>query len=246
MKPLLEVEALEVKYKGVATAVAGVSFAVNEGEATIILGANGAGKTSLLRGIAGFFRTEHGTVTGGRVIFDGKDITRMAPSDVARAGIAIVPETRKVFAMATVEDNLRSVPRVVSRQEFEKLLGTVLELFPILGERRSQQAGYLSGGERQMLGLARALLLNPRLLLIDEATLGLAPVAIDAVFGRLETIIRELSTTILLVEQNIGAAMRIARKVHVMETGHFTFSGTKDELLASGVAEASYLGRRAG
>lgn len=246
MKALLEVEGLEVKYKGVATAVAGVSFSVEEGEATIILGANGAGKTSLLRGIAGFWRTEHGAVTGGRVLFDGKDITRMAPGDVARAGIAIVPETKKVFALASVEDNLRSVPRVVSRQAFDALFETVLELFPILDERRSQQAGYLSGGERQMLGLARALLLNPRLLLIDEATLGLAPVAIDAVFGRLETIVRELRTTILLVEQNIGAAMRIARKAHVMETGHFTFSGTKDELLRSGIAEASYLGRRAG
>lgn len=242
MSLLLKVERLQVKYKGVATAVSDVSFEVNEGEATIILGANGAGKTSLLRGIAGFWRTETGSVTSGRVTFDGRDITRMSPSDVARSGIAIVPETRKVFALATVEDNLRSVPRLVPKQSYEQLYETVLELFPILGERRSQQAGYLSGGERQMLGIARALLLNPRLLLIDEATLGLAPVAIDAVFGRLESIISELRTTILLVEQNLGAAMRIAKKVHVMETGSLSFSGTKEELLGSGIVEASYLG----
>lgn len=245
MSALLKVEDLQVKYKGIATAVSGVSFEVDEGEATIILGANGAGKTSLLRGIAGFWRTETGAVTRGRITFDGKDITRMSPSDVARNGIAIVPETKKVFSLATVEDNLKSVPRLVSKQEYSSLLETVLELFPILAQRSSQQAGYLSGGERQMLGLARALLLKPRLLLIDEATLGLAPVAVDAVFNRLETIIRELRTTILLVEQNIGAAMRIAQKVHVMETGSFRYSGTKEELLRSGIVETSYMGRAA-
>lgn len=242
MTALLRVENLQVKYKGAITAVSGVSFDVKEGEATIILGANGMGKTSLLRGIAGFWRTEKGAVTGGRVTFEGKDITRKSPMDIARSGIAIVPETNKVFATATVEENLWSVPRLVSRQDYEQLLETVLDHFPILRERLAQQAGYLSGGERQMLGIARALLLNPKLLLIDEATLGLAPVAIDAVFTRLESIIRDLKTTILLVEQNIGAAMRIAQQVHVMETGSFSFSGSKEELLKSGVVEESYMG----
>jgi branched-chain amino acid transport system ATP-binding protein len=241
---LLEIERLSVRYKGVV-AVSDVSLAVNEGEATVILGANGAGKTSLLRGISGFWRTEIGTVSGGCVRFDGRDITRLSPGRVARLGVAIVPETRKVFASATVRDNLLSVPRLVPRPRYQQLHDTVLELFPILRERLTQQAGYLSGGERQMLGIARGLLLNPRLLLIDEATLGLAPVAIDAVFGRLETIIAELHTTVLLVEQNVGAAMRIARQVHVMETGKLTFSGTKEEMLRSGAAEAAYLGARA-
>lgn len=244
MTAILEVENLQVRYKGVATAVSGVSFSVNEGEATIVLGANGAGKTSLLRGIAGFWLTEPGAVSG-RIIFEGRDITRLSPSETARRGIAIVPETRKVFAAATVEDNLWSVPRLVSRAQYRRLFEAVLELFPILGERSTQQAGLLSGGERQMLAIARGLLLNPRLLLIDEATLGLAPVAIDAVFNRLESIVRDFGTTVLLVEQNIGAAMRIAQQVHVMETGRFTFSGTKNELLGSGIAEASYLGKGA-
>jgi branched-chain amino acid transport system ATP-binding protein len=244
MSALLEVEDLWVRYKGVATAVSGVSLAVQEGQATVVLGANGAGKTSLLRGISGFWRTETGTVSGGRVRFAGRDITRLSPNLVARLGLAIVPETRKVFAAATVQDNLLSVPRLVSRQRYQQLYETVLDLFPILRERLTQQAGYLSGGERQMLGVARGLLLNPRLLLIDEATLGLAPVAIDAVFNRLESIIAELGTTILLVEQNTGAAMRIARQVHVMETGRLTFSGSKEELLASGAIEAAYLGGR--
>lgn len=245
MSALLRVEHLSVKYKGVATAVSDVSFDVKEGEATVVLGANGAGKTSLLRGVAGFWQTETGRVAGGRVSFDGKDITGLSPAEIARKGIAIVPETSKVFALATVEDNLRSVPRLTSRQSYNQLFAAVLDLFPILGKRLSQQAGYLSGGERQMLGIARGLLLNPRLLLIDEATLGLAPIAIDAVFGRLETIVRELKTTILLVEQNFGAAMRIAQKAHVMEAGKLAFSGAKDELLRSGVAESSYMGRRA-
>lgn len=245
MTALLEVQGLTVRYKGVATAVSNINLMVNRGEATVVLGANGAGKTSLLRGIAGFWRTETGSVVSGRVLFDGRDITGKSPGEVARLGIAIVPETNKVFVSATVKDNLHSVPRITSQQEYIRLLETVLGLFPFLSERHSQPAGYLSGGERQMLGIARALLLNPRLLLIDEATLGLAPVAIDAVFGRLETIIAELATTILLVEQNIGAAMRIAQQVHVMETGKLVFSGTPDELRRSDVAKAAYLGGRA-
>ncbi|WP_172297109.1 ABC transporter ATP-binding protein [Pseudoruegeria sp. HB172150] len=245
MSAILEVENLHVKYKGLATAVSDVSLVVNEGEATIVIGANGAGKTSLLRGIAGFWRTETGTVSEGRIRFEGRDITRQSPIDIARGGIAMVPETTKIFATASVRDNLYSVPRLGSHHDYRVRLDTVMDLFPILRERLSQQAGYLSGGERQMLGLARALLLNPRLLLIDEATLGLAPIAVDAVFNRLEHIIAELRTTVLLVEQNIGAAMRIAQKVHVMETGRLTFSGTKESLLASGIVEESYLGRRA-
>lgn len=245
MSTILEIDNLHVKYKGVATAVSGISLKVNEGEATIVIGANGAGKTSLLRGIAGFWRTEAGVVSEGSVTFDGRNITRLSPIEVARSGIALVPETNKIFATATVSENLNSVPRLATRQVYAERMDAVLELFPILQQRLSQQAGYLSGGERQMLGLARALLLNPRLLLIDEATLGLAPIAIDAVFTRLEQIIAEFKTTVLLVEQNIGAAMRIAEQVHVMETGRLTFSGSKKDLMASGIVEESYLGRRA-
>jgi branched-chain amino acid transport system ATP-binding protein len=242
MSTLLKVENLVVSYGGGLQAVAGVSLSLDEGSVHLILGSNGAGKTSVLRGISGFWRGETGRVVAGRVTVGGVEITGKSPRTTAARGVVLVPEDHKVFAQLSVADNLRAVPRIGSRAERADLLGTVLELFPILAKRKSQAAGYLSGGERQLLGIGRALLLRPRLLLIDEASLGLSPIAVATVFDGLQQVVRAFGTTLLIVEQNVGAALDIAARVHLMETGRMIFTGTPDDVLRSERIRTVYLG----
>jgi branched-chain amino acid transport system ATP-binding protein len=224
--PLLAVEGLRVSYGPVA-AVRGVSLAVRAGEVVALLGANGAGKSTLLRTISGLIRPR-----AGRVHLAGRAIDRLAPTRIVRLGIAHAPEGRRVFGSLSVADNLRlgaaaRRERAGLAEERERLL----DLFPILRERLHQAAGTLSGGEQQMLALARALMAKPRLLLLDEPSLGLAPLMVRAIFGTLAGLKRD-GVTMLLVEQNVAAALELADRAYVLRTGEIRLEGAAAELRA--------------
>ncbi len=228
--PLLEVEDLRVHY-GAVEAVHGVSFAVNAGEVTTLIGANGAGKSSTLAAISGLLPA------GGRIRFDGRDIAGAPPHAIVRAGIVQVPEGREILARMTVEENLLMGLRGRARSD----LDSAYERFPILGERRALLAGSLSGGEQQMLAIARALLARPRLLLLDEPSLGLAPLIVKRVFDTLADLRRQ-GVTMLLVEQNALRALRLADRAFVMELGKLVMRGTGQELLRDEAVARTYLG----
>jgi len=228
--PLLEVEDLRVRY-GAVEAVHGVSFAVNAGEVTTLIGANGAGKSSTLAAISGLLPA------GGRIRFDGRDIAGAPPHAIVHAGIVQVPEGREILARMTVEENLLMGLRGRARSD----LDAAYERFPILGERRALLAGSLSGGEQQMLAIARALLARPRLLLLDEPSLGLAPLIVKRVFDTLADLRRQ-GVTMLLVEQNALRALRLADRAFVMELGKLVMRGTGQELLRDEAVARTYLG----
>ena len=228
--PLLEVEDLRVRY-GAVEAVHGVSFAVNGGEVTALIGANGAGKSSTLAAISGLVPAQ------GRIRFDGRDIAGAPPHVIVRAGVVQVPEGREILAQMTVEENLLMGLRRRDRAE----LSSAYERFPILRERRALLAGTLSGGEQQMLAIARALLARPRLLLLDEPSLGLAPLVVKRVFETLGAL-KAQGVTMLLVEQNALRALRLANHAYVMELGRFAMRGTGPELLRDEGVARTYLG----
>jgi branched-chain amino acid transport system ATP-binding protein len=232
---LLEVHGLDVYY-GAVHALKGVDLDVRKGEVVTLIGANGAGKSTLLRTISGLVKPRAGTIQ-----FDGKDLVRLPPHQVVAAGISHAPEGRAVFANLTVEDNLvlgaylRKDPAVSS--DMEKMFG----LFPRLKERQKQASGTLSGGEQQMLAIARALMSRPRLLLLDEPSLGLAPLLVKDIFQTIVEINRE-GTTILLVEQNANQALHVAHRGYVLETGRVALSDTGPNLLANPAVKEAYLG----
>jgi len=228
--PLLEVEDLRVRY-GAVEAVHGVSFAVNGGEVTALIGANGAGKSSTLAAISGLVPAQ------GRIRFDGRDIAGAPPHVIVRAGVVQVPEGREILAQMTVEENLLMGLRRRDRSE----LSSAYERFPILRERRALLAGTLSGGEQQMLAIARALLARPRLLLLDEPSLGLAPLVVKRVFETLGAL-KAQGVTMLLVEQNALRALRLANHAYVMELGRLAMRGTGTELLRDEGVARTYLG----
>ncbi len=235
---MLEVRDLRVDY-GAIKAVKGVSFDVGEGELVALLGANGAGKSSTLLAVAGAIRP-----TGGRVVLDGRDITGLAPEGIVRQGLAMVPETRDVFADLTVGENLR-LGAFVHRRDTAgcaRDLEKVLEVFPMLRERMSQPAGTLSGGEQQQLVIARALMSRPKVLLLDEPSLGLAPVIVDRIFAMIERL-RETGLTILLVEQNAAKALTAAERAYVMKLGEIATAGAAAAIAATADLHAIYLGR---
>ena len=217
--PLLEVEDLRVRY-GAVEAVHGLSFAASSGEVTALIGANGAGKSSTLAAISGL------VPASGRVRFDGREIRGTPPHAIVRAGVVQVPEGREILARMTVEENLLMGLRGRGRSE----LATAYERFPILRERRALLAGSLSGGEQQMLAIARALLARPRLLLLDEPSLGLAPLVVKVVFETLAEL-KTQGVTMLLVEQSALRALRLADRAYVMELGRIVLRGTGQELL---------------
>jgi branched-chain amino acid transport system ATP-binding protein len=233
---LLEATDLVVRY-GRIEVVHGVSLAVAEGEVTCIIGANGAGKSTTLRALVGQHRAASGKVT-----FAGRPIQGLAAHDVARRGIVVVPEGRRVFASLSVLDNLRmgGVPRG-ARWRTPDGLDEVLELFPALSEFRDRQAGLLSGGQQQMLAMGRALMAQPRLMVLDEPSMGLAPVVVDRIFDALVAL-KKRGTTILLAEQNARLALRLADHAYVLETGHVVESGPAEELRGSPRVERIYLG----
>src|SRR4051794_2260921 len=231
MAPLLELNDVSARYGPVA-ALHGVSLAVDDGEIVALLGANGAGKTTTLRAVSGMVRRT------GDVVFAGSRL-RGTPESVARRGIAHVPEGRGIFAELTVWENLR-MGAYMRRGRPD--LRSVLDYFPWLDTRRNQQAGTLSGGEQQMLALARAFLQRPRLLMLDEPSLGLAPLVTREVFRVVADLNEKEGLTVLVVEQNATIALRAARHAYVLETGNIAVSGTADDLKANDAIRSAYLG----
>jgi len=232
---MLEVRALASHY-GRIPALKGVDFALRAGELVALVGGNGAGKTTLLRALSGVQR-----VSGGTVRFDGADITHTAPERRVRLGIAQVPEGRQVFAPLSVEDNLRLGGYTRSAAESAEMLERAYAMFPVLRERRRAPAGTLSGGQQQMLAIARALMARPRLLLLDEPSMGLAPRLVEEIFQHVQAL-RGADRAIFLVDQNARAALRIADRGYVLETGRIVLSGSGAELLANERVQAAYLG----
>ncbi len=232
---LLELRDVHARY-GQVKALHGVSLRVDEGEVVAVLGANGAGKTTTLRAISGL--VDH----TGEVAFDGQTITRASPERVARFGVAHVPEGRGIFRELSVWDNLRLgayTRRSGSIQgDYQRMLG----YFPWLEERRNQQAGTLSGGEQQMLALSRALMARPRMLLLDEPSLGLAPVVVAKIFHIVGDLNEKDGLTVLVVEQNARIALRVAARAYVLEVGRVALEGTSDELTRNESIRTSYLG----
>jgi branched-chain amino acid transport system ATP-binding protein len=232
MAPLLELNDVSARYGPIA-ALHGVSLTVNDGEIVALLGANGAGKTTTLRAVSGTVRRS------GEIVFAGKRLGRAGPETTARAGIAHVPEGRGIFAELTVWDNLRMGAYMRrGRPDFRM----VLEYFPWLEARRNQQAGTLSGGEQQMLALARAFLQRPRLLMLDEPSLGLAPLVTREVFRVVGDLNQREGLAVLVVEQNAAIALMAAGRAYVLETGRIAVSGDADELRSNDTVRAAYLG----
>jgi len=236
MTTLLEVRDLTASY-GSTTVVRGISFNLEEGSVTTLLGANGAGKTSTLRALCGMVRR------GGDIIFAGQSIARRATEDIVRLGVAHVPDGRGTFVRQTVEENLQlgattRRDRVGIASDIER----VYAYFPILKERRAQQAGTLSGGEQQMLAVGRALMLRPRLMLLDEPSFGLAPIVVRELFEILATLNKKECITILLVEQNAALALSIADTAYLLETGQIAFSGRAADIRQDENIRRSYLG----
>ncbi len=241
--PILQVGGVEVVYNDVALVLRGVSLDVPQGAIVALLGANGAGKTTLLRAITGLLRVHRGEVTKGGVTFEGTPVTGLDPAKVVRRGIAQVMEGRRIFAELTVDENLRAGGfsrrrSAATKESYER----VMELFPLLQERRRSTAGYLSGGEQQMLAIARALMSRPRLLLLDEPSLGLAPLIVQELFRQLARLNQEHGTTMLVVEQNANLALGIARRAYVLEAGQIVLSGPAAELAGDDAVRRAYLG----
>jgi branched-chain amino acid transport system ATP-binding protein len=228
---LLELANVEARYGQVA-ALHGVSLTVEEGEVVALLGANGAGKTTTLRAVSGTVRKS------GRVLYAGRDVSRRAPEGLARLGVAHVPEGRGILAELTVWENLRLGAFVRRKADLE----VAVNLFPWIGDRRNQQAGTLSGGEQQMLALARALVARPRLLMLDEPSLGLAPLVVQELFRVVRTLNEEEGLTVLVVEQNANVALDVSQRAYVLEVGRVAVEGASDELRRHEGVRRSYLG----
>ena len=234
---LLEVQNLEVSY-GVIRAIKGISFEVNEGEIVTLIGANGAGKTTTMQSTVGLIPKR-----AGKVIFDGQDITKIPCHKVVHLGMTQVPEGRRVFQELTVYENLLMGAYSVKNKkaDFKADIERVYERFPRLAERKNQVAGTLSGGEQQMLAMGRALMSRPKLLMLDEPSMGLSPLLVDQVFDIIKEINKD-GTTILLVEQNAGKSLAISDRAYVLENGKIVLSGTGKELSESEMVKKAYLG----
>lgn len=233
---LLEVKDLEVRY-GMIQAIKGISFEVNEGEVIALIGANGAGKTTTLQTITGMIPANY-----GKIIYDGVDITKVPGHKIVPMGMAHVPEGRRVFSELSVYENLKlGAYTRKDKKEIEETLNRVYRSFPRLEERKNQLAGTLSGGEQQMLAMGRALMSKPKLILMDEPSMGLSPILVEEIFK----IIREISaggTTVLLVEQNAKKALAIANRAYVLETGNIVLSGDAKDMLNNDSIKKAYLG----
>ena len=243
---LLEVRQATVRYGGAVLALADVSLEVGAGEAVALVGANGAGKTTLLRAVGGLLAYHRGAVVTGDIRFDGRSTTRADASRLVALGIAQTLEGRRVFADLTVGQNLRlGAFAARDRTRERRLRGEVFEMFPILGERVDQRAGLLSGGQQQMLAVGRALMAQPRLLLLDEPSLGLAPIVV-AEIGEALRRIADAGTAILLADQSTTLALHVTRHAHLLESGRLLMSGPTAELLLDDAVRGSYLGTASG
>ena len=232
--PILRIKDLKVNYGGIE-AVKGISLDVPKGEIVTLIGANGAGKSSTLRAISGLVKP-----TGGTIEFEGEDITAKNPTDIVTKGITLVPEGRKIFPDLTVKENLR-VGAYLRKDDITDDINWVYDLFPRLKERSWQAGGTLSGGEQQMLAVGRALMSRPKVIMMDEPSLGLAPLVVRGIFDIIKEINKQ-GMTILLIEQNANMALKTAHLGYVMETGRITLSGPGKELLADESVKAAYLG----
>ena len=235
MSSVLELKGVSTFY-GAVQALRDVSIEVNEGEIVTLIGANGAGKSTLMMTIFGQPKAKN-----GEIIYRGEVITALPAFQIARRGIAQSPEGRRIFPRMSVEENLLMGAQVVKYADYDKQLSMVLELFPRLRERFAQRGGTLSGGEQQMLAIARALMSKPKLLLLDEPSLGLAPLVIKQIFGAIRQLNRETGLTVLLVEQNANQALRLAHRGYVLVNGAITMQGTGAELLSRPEIRAAYL-----
>ena len=235
MGVILKVEDINVYY-GSIHAIKGVSFEVNEGETVTLIGANGAGKSTTLNTISGLLHSRTGSVT-----FMGETLGKVPCHKIVSKGLALVPEGRRVFLQMTVQENLEMGAYTQSSKAIDQDLEHVYELFPRLKERMKQVAGTLSGGEQQMLAMGRALMSHPKLLMLDEPSMGLAPILVEQIFEIIQNL-HKAGTTILLVEQNAAAALSVADRGYVLETGKIVTSGTGKELLASPAIKKAYLG----
>ena len=233
---MLEIKDLEVCY-GVIRAIKGVSFEVNQGEVIALIGANGAGKTTILHTITGLIPAKSGSI-----LFEGKELTKTPAHKIVSMGMAHVPEGRRVFSQLSVLENLKlGAYTRKDKAEITKSLEMVYERFPRLEERKNQVAGTLSGGEQQMLAMGRALMSNPRIILMDEPSMGLSPLLVSEIFDIIK-VISEGGTTVLLVEQNAKKALSIADRAYVLETGNITLSGKASDLINDDSVKKAYLG----
>lgn len=232
---MLTMEGVHAHY-GHIHALRGIDVSVQVGEIVTLIGANGAGKSTLMMSLFG-----KPQASAGRIVFDGEDITRLTTHEIARRGIALVPEGRRIFPRMTVLENLQMGAIQGDEANYEADIARVYALFPILQERARQRAGTLSGGEQQMLAIGRALMSRPKLLLLDEPSLGLAPIYIRKIFQIVRELNRDHGMTILLVEQNANQALRVAHRGYVLQHGEITLSGSGAELLASPEVRAAYL-----
>ena len=233
---MLNVENLVVRY-GMIEAIKGISFEVKDGEIVTLIGANGAGKTTTMHAISGLVKP-----AAGAIFLDGTDLTKVPPHTIVSRGLAQVPEGRRVFAQETVEENL--ILGAFFRKDKDKIqadMDNVYDLFPRLKERRTQLAGTLSGGEQQMLAMGRALMADPKIMLLDEPSMGLSPLLVSEIFAIIEEINKK-GTTVLLVEQNAKRALAIAHHAYVLETGKITLSGTGSQLAKDERVQKAYLG----
>ena len=238
---MLEMKGVSASYDAVQ-AIRDVSLEVNEGEIVCLIGANGAGKSTTLKVISGLLRPN-----AGEVIFEGKQIQKTKPEEIVRLGISHVPEGRRVLPGLTVRENLElstSVRKSLSKADLNKEIEHQYELFPDLGRLRNALGWTLSGGQQQMLGIARGLMARPKMLMMDEPSLGLAPIIVKQVLETTKRISKEFGTTVLLVEQNASMALSISNRGYVMETGRITMSGTSKELLSNPQVNEAYLGGR--
>lgn len=233
---MLEIKDLEVYY-GVIQAIKGVSFEVNQGEVIALIGANGAGKTTILQTITGLLSPKNGSV-----IFEGKDITKIPAHKIVSLGMAHVPEGRRVFADLSVLENLKMGAFTrKDKNEISESLQKVYARFPRLEERKNQRAGTLSGGEQQMLAMGRALMSNPKIILMDEPSMGLSPILVNEIFDIIQSVSKS-GTTVLLVEQNAKKALSIADRAYVLETGNIVLDGNANDLLNNDSIKKAYLG----
>jgi branched-chain amino acid transport system ATP-binding protein len=240
--PLLEFRNIRVVYDNAIEAVRDVSIAVPEGSIVALLGSNGAGKSTLLKAMSGILYTEEGEIESGTISFRGEEVQHLAPNELVRRGIVQVPEGRRVFAALTIDENLQMGGYTTRAAELRQRRDKVFALFPRLFERRDQIAGYLSGGEQQMLAIGRALMTDPVLLALDEPSLGLAPLVIDRIYEVIARLRAEMKVTVLLVEQNAQRALDIADYAFILETGRVVLDGTPGKLATNEDVQEFYLG----
>lgn len=239
---MLSVQNLEVVYQDVILVLRGISFEIPKGKIVALLGSNGSGKTTVIRSITGLLDIQNGDITKGSISLNGEDITNLNPSKIVQKGIAQVLEGRRIFSELTVIENLRLGGHTNSK-EIPTNIERVLDLFPILKDRSKGEAGYLSGGEQQMLAMARALVSNPKVLLVDEMSLGLAPIIVERLLPIVRDIANETGAGVLIVEQHVHLALEVADRAYVMSHGEIVLEGSAEELIQrQDLLEASYLG----